>query len=196
MKEAVHRLFRPHTRMSNTEESQQQYIAEFAAELKDKQRKIKEEEANIRQEIIDKEVELEEYRAFKQVQLNGLARERSNLKAEERKIHGLEVNEILDHIKRDIDIGDTVSIIGRYTKFKSKHSSQTSGVREIDGYNKHKFGVVYLISLVNCQGNDQTRVHFTTDSGIDTYRDPKRLRIHYGERGTYLHHKQACKFEY
>ena len=68
--------------MSNTEESQQQYIAEFAAELKDKQRKIKEEEAYIRQEIIDKEVELEEYRALKQVGLNGLACERFNPEAE------------------------------------------------------------------------------------------------------------------
>ena len=95
--------------MSNTEESQQQYIAEFAAKLKDKQRKIKEEEAYSRQEIIDKEVELEEYRALKQVALNELAREHFNLEAEERKIRGLEVNEILDHIKRDIDIGDTIS---------------------------------------------------------------------------------------
>ena len=189
-------MFRPRPRMSNTSASQEEYIAEFVAELKDKQRKIKEEEANTRQDIIDKEVELEEYRAFKQVQLNGLARERLNLEAEERKVRGLEADEILDHIRRDIDIGDTVSIIGRYTKFNSKYPSQTSGVRDIDGYNKHKFGVVYQISLVNSQGKEQTRVHFTTDSGVDTYRDPRRLRIHYGERGKYLHHQQACKFDY
>ena len=141
-------------------------------------------------------MELEEYRAFKQVQLNGLACERLNLEAEESKVRLLEHNEIFEHIKRDIGIGDTVSIIGRYTKLNSKYSSLTSGVREIDGYDKHKFGVVYLISLINSQGKDQIRVHFTTDSGVDTYRDPRRLRIHYGERGKYLHHQQTSKFKY
>ena len=40
------------------------------------------------------------------------------------------------------------------------------------------------------------RVHFTIDSGLDTYCDPRRLQMHYGGRWKYLHHKQASKFEY
>lgn len=108
-------------------------------------------------------MELEKYRAFKQMQLNGLALEHVNLEVEESKVCRLEHNKILDHVKRDTDIDDTISIIGRDTKFNSKYSSQTSGVREIEGYDKHKFSVTYQISLVHSQGKDQSGVHFMTN---------------------------------
>ena len=103
--------------------------------------------------------------------------------------------EVLEHINRNIEVGDTVSILGRYTKYRTNQGIHTDKVQDIEGYDKHTFGVVYRLASVKNHTKYTTRIYFITDSEVNTFRDPSKLRVHYGERGNCINRMQSSKLE-
>ena len=103
--------------------------------------------------------------------------------------------EVLEHINRNIEVVDTVSILGRYTKYRTNQGIHTDKVRDIEGYDKHTFGVVFKLIRVKRLTTYTTRIYFITDLGVNIFQDPSKLRVHYGERGNCINRMQSSKLE-
>ena len=94
-----------------------------------------------------------------------------------------------------IAIGDTVEICNSYTKFSTwpkvkAEKNSIKGTRNLHKYDEDRFGVVFDFEKGIYAGKQFNKIHFTTDSGKDTWRKAEYLVVHDDERGKFVHSRQ------
>ena len=149
------------------------------------------------EQLILKSKEIEHDIEIKKLELDNTRLKREQLESRIKKLRS--ENRVLstDRYGSHIRIGDTIEIANKHTNFsewhsvKSIHNSRRGATRNIVDYDLDKFGVLYDIQPFDNGVSVGTKVLFTTDSGKDTWRSSKKIIIHHGERGVYIHDRQS-----
>ena len=114
---------------------------------------------------------------------------------EKSRIERLEGTTVESINKPRISIGDTVEICNKYTRFSTWREVKAvkdtiKGSRNIANYDRDKFGIVFAIDTGTYGGRLFDKIHFTTDSGKDTWCKADYLTVHHEQRRVVAHSRQ------
>ena len=160
-------------------------------ELNERIRILTIEKRAVKEEVAEKNIELENKRR----ELIEVEDQLSRYTKEKERIRRVNKSHSTNNECKETRVGDVIEILNTYTRFstwtKIKSIENTVKLRrKLPNYNKDKFGVVTNVETGTYAGQQFNKVHFITDSGKETWRKQEYVKVHHGERGVVAHSRQ------